>query len=59
MSKNNDKEPSGTMHLSAALVVLNVAGNRLKLIWAAICPWKRDIRITISSAAIFINPPPK
>jgi hypothetical protein len=49
----------GTAYSSAAEMSMRIKGNRLKLLLAAILPWKRDIRITVSAAAIFIGAPPR
>ena len=61
---NNMKEhePSlniGTAHNSAAIVKVPIKLNRLKLLWSAICPWKRDIIIHAAVAGIFIAAPPQ
>ena len=49
----------GTAHVSAAEIQLPIKGSRLKLLWASVCPWKREIRISIHAAGIFIAAPPQ
>lgn len=50
---------TGIAYSSAAETCVQIKGIRLKLLWAAICPWKRDIRIHTPAAAIFICAPPQ
>jgi hypothetical protein len=49
----------GTAHISAAEIKVPIKSNRLKLLWASICPWKRDIQISVKAAGIFIAAPPQ
>ena len=49
----------GTAHVSAAEVTVPIKSNRLKLLWASVCPWKREIRISVHAAGIFIAAPMK
>ena len=48
-------EKIGTAHVAAAEIQLPIKGNRLKLLWATVCPWKREIRISVH---VFIAAPP-
>jgi len=48
-----------TAHVAAAEIQLPIKGNRLKLLWATVCPWKREIRISVHAAGIFIAAPPQ
>jgi hypothetical protein len=48
----------GTAYVSAAQMSVSTKGNRFKLFLVSILPWKKELRITVPAAAIFINPPP-